>query len=161
MRAGVSFDRTAARSILDEKFEKRVLIVEDEEAIRSLLFTVLRRRNVDVDLARDGLAAVEKLSRCNYSLILLDLMMPRMSGWQLLDYLRDNQVEERKPIIIVMTAGFDTGNLDPRVVMSVIRKPFDLQLLTEVVMACLHNLPATAQRDSCPLPDSASPRAAN
>lgn len=141
---------------MTDTFEKRVLVVEDEDAIRSLLFTVLRRRKVDVDLARDGVAAVEKLSRCDYSLILLDLMMPRMSGWQLLDYIRDHTDPQKRPIVIVMTAGFDQGNLDPRIVMSVIRKPFDLQLLTEVIMSCLQNLPGAAQRDSCPLPDSAS-----
>ncbi|HVT05034.1 MAG TPA: response regulator [Thermoanaerobaculia bacterium] len=143
---------------MTDKFEKRVLIVEDEDGIRSLLFTVLRRRNVDVDLARDGVDAVEKLSRCNYSLILLDLMMPRMSGWQLLEYIGEKIDPEKRPIVIVMTAGFDQGNLDPRIVMSVIRKPFDLQLLTEVVLACLKSLPGAMQLESCPLPDSASIR---
>ncbi|HWN67048.1 MAG TPA: response regulator, partial [Haliangium sp.] len=69
------------------RLEKRILIVDDDDAIRALVVTVLRRRGYRLDTARNGLEALEKLKNCRYSLVVLDLMMPRMSGYDVLDTL--------------------------------------------------------------------------
>lgn len=133
--------------------EKRILVVEDDEPIRALLFTILRRRGFRVDTASNGHDAIERLKRCNYSLVLLDLMMPVMSGHQFLEALEELQSKHR-PLVLVLTAGAVPRDLNPNVVAGTIRKPFDVELLTDTVSACLSALEDTPQMDSCPSPDS-------
>ena len=67
--------------------EKRILVVEDDDAIRALLFTVLRRRGFKVDTAPNRAHGLERFNHCGYSLVLLDLMMPVMSGYEFLERL--------------------------------------------------------------------------
>src|SRR3954453_18245895 len=65
---------------------KRILVIDDDLAIRVLLQAVLRRMNFDVDLAEDGAAGLEKLqSNGTVDLVLLDLMMPKLNGYEFID----------------------------------------------------------------------------
>jgi CheY-like chemotaxis protein len=135
--------------------EKRVLIVDDDDAIRALLFTVLRRRGFDVDTARNGIEALARCDACRYSLILLDLMMPRMSGWEFLDNL-DLRDGDQRPMVIVLTAGLEPTDLNPKTVVGTVRKPFDVTMLLEMIEACLRTVSAVRQIESCPLSESRS-----
>ena len=131
-----------------EKFEKRVLVVDDDDAIRSLLVTVVRRRGFKVDSARDGEDALAHLARCTYSLMLLDLMMPRLSGPDVLARLSAMDPTLR-PFVIVLTAGTEPRDLDPAIVSGTIRKPFDIEVLLETVVACLRAVEPRTQVDGC------------
>ena len=62
----------------------RILVVEDDDVIRTLLVTALRSEPFNVDAANDGAAGLELTSRCEYAVIILDLMMPRISGFEFL-----------------------------------------------------------------------------
>lgn len=139
--------------------EKRILVVEDDEPIRALLLTILRRRGFRVDTASHGRDGIERLKRCNYSLVLLDLMMPVMSGYEFLAALEEQESGHR-PLVIVLTAGVIPQDLNPAVVAGTIRKPFDVQLLTDTVSACLSTLGDVPQMDSCPSPESDRSRGA-
>jgi two-component system response regulator ResD len=136
--------------------EKRILVVDDDDAIRRLLLTVLQRRGFSVDTARDGAAAMELLDRCHYALLLLDLMMPRLSGWDVIDYLTERPPGAR-PLVIVLTAGNEPRPLAAEVVTAVIHKPFDVDLLTDMVAACLTTVDDSPQAQDCPEPESAGP----
>jgi two-component system, OmpR family, response regulator ResD len=116
--------------------EKRILVVDDDDAIRRLLITVLNRRGFSVDTARDGAAAVELLVSCRYALLLLDLMMPRLSGWEVIDFLA-GLPHGARPLVIVLTAGTEPRPLSADVVTALIHKPFDVDLLADMVAACL------------------------
>jgi DNA-binding response OmpR family regulator len=129
--------------------EKRILIVDDDAAIRTLLVTILRRRGYVVDFAPNGIEAMEHFERCIYALVLLDLMMPRMSGWELLDWLSERPRDQR-PLVIVLTAGTEPRDFPADLVAGTIRKPFDVDVLVDTVMACIGTLPETQQLDSCP-----------
>ncbi|HVR41743.1 MAG TPA: response regulator [Thermoanaerobaculia bacterium] len=128
--------------------EKRLLIVDDDDAIRALLFTVVRRRGFTVDLARNGVEALQRLSVCRYSLVLLDLMMPLMSGQAFLDELQLLPREER-PLVVILTAGAEPQGLDPALVAGIMRKPFDIELLLDTITGCLSSVEARAQPDTC------------
>jgi len=134
--------------------EKRILIVDDDDAIRTLLFTILRRRGFAVDGARNGIEALARLRTCIYSVMLLDLMMPMKSGWDVLDELKKLPADAR-PMVLVLTAGNEPGDLDPAIVAGSIRKPFDVELLMATVTACMNALTERPQLPDCPLPDSA------
>src|SRR4051794_41955242 len=83
---------------------KRILVVDDDEAIRTLLFTVLRRRGFAVDMAKNGEEAIEAMQRCRYAVALVDLMMPVKNGWEVIDWMGTVPKSER-PLAIVLTAG--------------------------------------------------------
>lgn len=137
----------------DMKRERRILIVDDDDAIRALLFTILRRRGFQVDTARNGVEALEHASRCRYAVILLDLMMPMMSGFDVLDRLSRMMPAER-PIVIVLTAGTEPRHLDPNLVAGTIRKPFDVEMLIDTVVACLTTMRDVEQTADCPSAES-------
>src|SRR5258707_13495889 len=94
--------------------EKRILIVDDDDAIRMLLFTILRRRRIAVDGARNGLEALARLRTCVYSVMLLDLMMPMKSGWDVLDELKKLPADAR-PMVVVLIPGSEPRDLDPTI----------------------------------------------
>jgi DNA-binding response OmpR family regulator len=135
------------------KHEKRILVVDDDSAIRALLMTILRRRGLAADAAADGAEALERLARCDYSVMLLDLMMPRRSGWDVLGEIAGWPLESR-PIIIVLTAGSEPRALDPTLVAGTVRKPFDMEMLIDTVSACVRSGPARAQLEDCPPADT-------
>ena len=132
--------------------EKRILVVDDDDAIRALLMTILRRRGFAVDVARHGGEAIERLERCRYAVMLLDLMMPNMNGWQVLEKLESMNGD--RPIVIVLTAGSEPRDLNPDLVAGTVRKPFDVELLADSVGACIAALAPAEQAADCPSPDS-------
>jgi DNA-binding response OmpR family regulator len=112
----------------------KVLIVEDDEAIRSLLTAALRREPFHVDAARDGVEALRLTAASEYAVILLDLMMPHVNGFQFLDEFRRVSPDARS-VVFVVTAFDDAkvGRLDPDQVHAIIRKPFDVGQLVAMV----------------------------
>lgn len=133
--------------------EKRILVVDDDTAIRTLLFTILRRRGLGVDTARNGAEALEKLGRCRYVLMLLDLMMPVISGWKVLESLSTVEPALR-PVVILLTAGNELREFDPDLVVGSVRKPFDVELLYDTVIGCISAVSPRTQLDGCPEAES-------
>lgn len=137
-----------------EKSERRILVVDDDDAIRALLFTILRRRGYAVDSARNGVEAVERLERCSYTMMLLDLMMPQMSGWDVLAHLDRCGSDRELPLVIVLTAGHEPRDLNPAYVAGTVRKPFDVELLLDTIAGCISTRPLSSQLSSCPPAES-------
>ena len=106
----------------------RILIVDDDSSIRTLLSVVALRAGVEADVAVDGLEAREKIAARQYDVIVLDLQMPRMNGF---DLIRELRGINPRPAVIVLTALPTTHHviLDPSVVHCVVRKPFDLDVI--------------------------------
>lgn len=127
----------------------RVLVAEDDPQLRELLRIALRRLDVEVELAADGLEALEMLERREYALLLLDLMMPRLSGYDIVPQLREMQ---KRPIVIVVTAMTTKRylDLDPTVVSAIVHKPFDLDLVAGVVEGIVWHFTEPA-RSSAPM----------
>jgi len=122
---------------LSEQPKKKVLVVDDDDAIRSMVERVLRREHFDVESARDGFEAIEKLARNNYAAVLLDLMMPRVDGHGVLRFLETERPAE-KPWVIVMTANMQGANetAAAKPVFRVLPKPFDIRQLISHVKEC-------------------------
>ena len=90
----------------------RVLIVDDEETIRELLSRIARQGGYECVLAENGVQAVDVLSQERVDLILADLLMPGMSGLELLEHLK----EPRIPVIMI------TGMADLRTAVEALHK---------------------------------------
>ena len=107
--------------------EKRILIVDDDDEIRDLLEFDVRASGYFVDTARDGMEGLNKALNNTYDLILLDVMMPKMNGFDVCKNIR--QAKLAIPILMLTakgtiddkTEGFDCGADDYLV------KPFDIQ----------------------------------
>ena len=110
----------------------RILIVEDDDPIRTLLAAALRRELLEVDTAHDGAAALELTRNCEYAVIILDLMMPRVNGFEFLDAFH---AAKRRSVIFVITAFDDThvAGLDATQVHAIVHKPFDVPQLVTMV----------------------------
>jgi DNA-binding response OmpR family regulator len=127
-----------------------VLIVEDDAAIRKLLEAALTREPLQVECASDGAEALEKLAQKNYALLLLDLMLPRVSGLEVLERLSMRAAP--RPMVFVITA-YDEAmirKLDVRIVHGILRKPFDLTRLVELVRECALHWQAATSPDLAP-----------
>lgn len=116
----------------------RVLVADDDHAIRQLVCTIVQREGLEVDCVGDGADAIEKLKVHQYAVILLDLMMPRVDGFGVVDYLRDH-MPENKPVVLVITAYADQKfkEVDPNIVSGVLRKPFEVADLGDLVRLCV------------------------
>jgi CheY-like chemotaxis protein len=130
------------------RLEKRILIVDDDDAIRALLITVLRRRGFRLDSARNGIDALERLAACRYALVVLDLMMPRMNGYEVLEHI-GAMPSTTRPFVIVLTAGLELRKFDTSIVIGTIQKPFDIELFVDTVSGCLVAAEGCPQRDTC------------
>ena len=121
-----------------EQEQQRVLVADDDQSIRQLVSTIIRRENFTVDTAVDGLEAIERLKQHEYAVVLLDLMMPRLDGFGVVEWLKTNP-PRIKPIIIVITAYADQRfkEVDSELVSGVLRKPFDVSELGDLVRSCV------------------------
>ncbi len=107
----------------------RILVVEDEEAIADIIATKLRREKYEVDTSFDGEDGLYNAMTNIYDLIILDIMLPKMNGIEILKELKENNINAK---IIILTAksglddklkGFDTGAND------YVTKPFHIEEL--------------------------------
>ena len=116
----------------------KILIVEDDRAIRTLLVAALRHEPLDVHTAPDGLAALEQVRANDYAVILLDLMLPRVNGFEFLESVEGVLQPGSAPVIIVMTAfdGTAVKRLRSMRVQAILHKPFDVERVVEMVRDC-------------------------
>ena len=129
---------------------RRILVIDDDLAIRVLLHAVLKRMKFDVDLAEDGAVGLDKLQKDGgFDLVLLDLMMPRLNGYEFIDQISQRYPEQR-PHIIVFTAAGKRGvdKIPPDAVCNSILKPFDLDTFIEIISDCLNRAHGTGSAAS-------------
>jgi DNA-binding response OmpR family regulator len=127
---------------------RKILIVDDDDAIRMMVERILRREKFDVESARDGFEAIDKLSKNDYAAVLLDLMMPRVDGHGVLRFLETERTEV--PPVIVMTANVPSAMIaqSAKPVFRVLSKPFDIGQLLSHVRDCALSPPAGADSGS-------------
>lgn len=132
--------------------QPRVLVVDDEPAIRALVAKIVERAGLPVDVARDGAEAIEKMDAHGYSVLVLDLMMPNIDGFALVEHLKTKTT--RPPAIIIISAG-DTAalrRLDGSIVHSILRKPFDIDVLGDLITAAARMSEDNATGQIIPFP---------
>lgn len=129
---------------------RRILVIDDDLAIRVLLQAVLRRMQFDVELAEDGSVGLDRLEQGHFDLVLLDLMMPRLNGYEFIQQVGERFPEEKRPHIIVFTAAGKRGvdKIPPDMVCNSILKPFDLDKFVEVIAECVNGDHQTAAAKS-------------
>jgi CheY-like chemotaxis protein len=117
---------------------KTVLVVEDDADIREGLSALLDAEGYPVMLAGDGREALDVLSHESTTpgLILLDLMMPRMNGWQFLEAVKDSPEAARIPIVVMSAYRENDHRISDAALarrVAFLRKPVDVKLLLRLI----------------------------
>ena len=128
-----------ARRVAPPPTARGVLVVEDEDEIRTFAEHVLRSHGFDVVSASDGLSALERLEqrRADIGVVLLDLSMPRMTGDEVFRRMRDAGPLPR----VVLTSGYPsseaTAAFVPGELSGFLHKPYDAETLLAKVREAL------------------------
>lgn len=85
----------------------KILIAEDDQDIRELIVLTLQFNGYEVSSAGDGLEAIDLAEKENFDLILMDVRMPRMTGYEACRYLKANEQTQDSPIVFLSAKGQD------------------------------------------------------
>jgi len=115
----------------------RALIVDDDEPIRVMLEAIVRQQGFVVETARDGEEAIAKLQQGTYDVILLDLMMPRVNGYDVLKHIGKTRPELlRRTIVATAVPEREIQREITQPVYKVHLKPFELPRLIADLRSC-------------------------
>ena len=105
------------------------LIVDDDQPIRKLVRHILRRLGIESREAANGIEALEMIAESRPRVVFLDLMMPQMNGWDVLEVLEREGALPALPIIVLTAV--DSSRIEglPKRVRAVLTKPFEVDEL--------------------------------
>jgi CheY-like chemotaxis protein len=111
-----------------------ILIVEDDEDLRRLFRTALSLAGYDVMEAGDGLEALQRIDSTPPDLIVLDLVLPRLSGLVVREEIAAQAITRDIPIVVITGSAVDAAVMD---VECFLRKPVEPDRMVEAVRSCL------------------------
>lgn len=85
----------------------KVLVIEDEELMIKALEFRLKKDGYEVCLARDGSQGIEMLDSSTYDLVITDIMMPFVSGLEVVGYIKSNPIMKDTPVIVLSSIGLE------------------------------------------------------
>ncbi len=107
----------------------KILIVEDEVMNQKLIAGILKTANYEVEVAPDGIVALMKIGQDKFDLILSDISMPNLDGYQLLDYMKQNKIEIPVAFMTSHTSDKEEAKGLKMGAVEYIRKPIDKDIL--------------------------------
>jgi CheY-like chemotaxis protein len=150
-RHGTAFDFN--RVMNSKNNDARVLIVENDDALRVMLFTVLRHQPLTVDTAMNGESAFAKVMSCDYALLLIDMNLPDDEATLFLRRFRDERPEATTFVIAVRDPRSEEP-IDPGFADAVLNKPLEIDTLAELVRECACVVPPPDDPLPCPPSES-------
>lgn len=119
----------------------RILVVDDDRLIRTLLTSIFEMHGVECATAKDGEEALHELARGEFDLVLLDLMMPGVDGFDVLEGVAS--LPGPQPPIMIATAASPhvVERIPPSRIAAVLAKPFDVDELIETAQELLRRAP--------------------
>ena len=127
---------------------QHVLIADDDVSIRRMLAVMLEKEGYRTSGACDGAETLEAMRASRVDLVLLDLMMPKVTGWDVLAERATVPDLGRIPVIIITAArGHDVAKIPLDTTCAMLPKPFELDSLRALVKTCLQARLAATGRD--------------
>ncbi len=111
--------------------KKRILLVDDDAAVRDSLCRALATEDYAVNAVASGMEALATLDHQNADVVLLDLNMPGMDGWQVLKKIQSQ--EPRLPVILITAQAHQTATVAAAGARALCEKPIDLPYLLAMI----------------------------
>ena len=126
-----------------KKKRPRILVVDDEQIVREFIQKALENAGYDVITASNGREALDKVSQFDVSLMLLDIVMPGLDGFEVLEHM---QQYENIPVIMLSGIGGETTKIDTLAIGAddYITKPFSVEELLVRIQAKLRRAEPTS-----------------
>jgi DNA-binding response OmpR family regulator len=125
-----------------------VLVVEDDPWIAWMMADELADRGHEVQTAANGLEGLQRLEESRPDVIVLDLLLPAMQGWDFVEQYQEKTGGASLPIIVVSAASAVSRSMEARGVRRYLRKPFDLEELAR----CVADMSGPTQTTALPVP---------
>jgi len=135
----------AAGPVIERRRTFRALVVEDDDAILSLVRHVLERKAFGVEGVKRGDQAIQLLKTIAYDLLILDLMLPRTTGEDVMTFLEDAQPSTLRRVIVMTASPRRLSCEFLERVCKILTKPFDIDELVLMARECVQDSTA-----SCP-----------
>ena len=84
---------------------KKILLIEDEQLMIDLLKRKLTQEGYEISVAKDGIEGLEKMRKIKPDLILLDIVMPRMGGFEVMEEMIKEEELKKMPVIVISNSG--------------------------------------------------------
>lgn len=119
----------------NQELQNRIVLVDDEPNIRETVAFILEAEGYDVDTAVDGIDGLEKVRAAKPKLVLLDVMMPRMDGYEVCQTIRSDPALAGVFILILTAKGQKSDELKALEVGAdlYMSKPFDDEIVVQVI----------------------------
>ena len=121
---------------------QRALVADDDPVTRYLIANILAQRRIAFDEAANGADAVKALKAHEYTLVFLDLLMPRIDGWGVIDFLRRSKTKTPRIFVITGVKDQTLSVADRELVAGLIYKPLDPTEVDRVVQQSLSGVTA-------------------
>lgn len=146
-KARLSDIKTASKTV-EESLSGHILVVDDSAVNRLVAQKILKRWKLDVDVAEDGVEALEKIERNDYDLVLMDIHMPVMDGLEAVKAIRSRTESKYRRLPIIALTGSIVANEDATIkdagMNDYVLKPFDPPFLYSKIKALLPKQEETA-----------------
>lgn len=119
----------------------KILVIDDDANIRELILVNLAAAGYEVKTASNGRDAIEKITMFLPALIVLDIMMPEIDGWEVCKFVRDDPGLEHIKIIMLTARGSERDKLVGKGILKAddyLTKPFDIDDLIRTIRQQLH-----------------------
>src|SRR4051794_1293163 len=117
------------------KSDARVLVADDDPEVRRQLGAALGQHRLEYDEAANGSEAIQQLKRRKYALAFIDLMMPRVDGWAVIDFIRSHAEHRETKTYIVAADEQRLSAADQDIISGIVSKPFDAAKLDSLLQS--------------------------
>lgn len=119
----------------------KVLIVDDEVYNREILMKVLRKENMEVYEAINGKEALSRMGEDSFDIVLMDLMMPVMDGFEAIENIR-TQIKSKVPIVVISAVNNKEtmDRIEDMDISAFLSKPFNLRTLIKTIRDTLDDI---------------------
>ncbi len=116
----------------------RALVIDDDDLVRNIIYDLVKSFGYDADMAASGAEGLALFDRHHYDVVLTDLLMPGMTGWEVLAAVRER--DSKIPVLLVTGSAVYADDVRPRQPgVMLIKKPVDLQILENALSRVLAN----------------------
>jgi CheY-like chemotaxis protein len=142
----ISLPQGEVKKISEEKTQvvksikkARILVIEDEELVRNVLFKGLSNAQHQVTIAKDGMEGIALFKKMEFDIVLTDLGMPNVSGWEVCKTIKDISPHTPIGMITGWEGEIDYSNLGDKGPDFILAKPFDLSIVIQKINESLIN----------------------